>query len=437
MMAGAPVSIATTADELAHGVPMASLIDRALASSGVPGGSPAAPDGRPRILCVDDEALALQSLSRVLRSRYDIVVEGSPRAALTRLASGGPFAVLLTDLKMPEMDGITLLRKAHEIAPGTSRVLLTGHADLPAALDAVNEGNVFRLLTKPTTPDDLGTALDAAVDQHNLVVAEHVLLAQTLRGAVRALLEALSLTDPGAFGRAMRAREWIGHLLQTCEMVGIEVGSPWEIEIAAMLSQLGSVVLPASVVAKRNDGAALTAAEERIVARIPEVGVELLASIPRLEGVREIIALQDRRFDGRAAGIGGRAGATTVGPRGHEIPLGARLLKIALDTDDLESQGIRGMRLLETLRTRLGAYDSELLGVLAEAIRAVPFERAVHHVTVRELRAGMVLALDACTGSGTVLLARGHELTEHSIERLVNHATTETVREPLTVVDTR
>ncbi len=433
-MTSSPTALANAADEHGH-IPMATLIDRALSGSTATGVVTAS-DGRPRILCVDDEALALQSLSRVLRSRYDIVVEPSPRIALKTLAADGPFAVLLTDLKMPEMDGVTLLHQAREIAPGTCRVLLTGHADLPAALDAVNQGNVFRILTKPTTPDDLAAALDAAVDQHNLVVAEQVLLEQTLRGAVRALLEALSLTDPGAFGRAMRARDWIGYLLETCTMVGIDVPAPWQIEVAAMLSQLGSVVLPASVVAKRNDGTTLTPDEERIVARVPEVGVELLAAIPRLDGVREIISLQHRRYDGRSGSPGaGPVGAgVSPGPRGRAIPLGARLLKIALDTDELESRGVRGVALLETLRTRIGAYDEELLAVLAEAIRAVPFERALLHVSLSELRPGMVLAVDACTGEGTLLLAHGHELTSQSIERLANHATTGSVRQPLTVV---
>ncbi len=78
--------------------------------------------------------------------------------------------------------------------------------------------------------------------------------------------------------------------------------------------------------------------------------------------------------------------------------------------------------------------DEELLAVLAEAIRAVPFERALLQLSLPELRPGMVLAVDACIGDGTLLLAHGHHLTAQSIERLTNHATTGTVRQPVTVV---
>lgn len=131
---------------------------------------------RPRILCVDDEPSVLEGLTRILRRQYDIQSAAGGDTALKRIQDDGPFAVVMSDLRMPKVDGISLLGQIRSIAPDTVRILLTGHADVSAAIDAVNQGNIFRFLTKPCPTEVLLQALNASVEQHSLITAERVLL---------------------------------------------------------------------------------------------------------------------------------------------------------------------------------------------------------------------------------------------------------------------
>ncbi len=121
---------------------------------------------RPRILIVDDDELILDALKRQLRSRFDVTTATEGKEAIRLVMSQGPYAVVVSDLRMPGMDGVTLLYLIRQAAPDTVRVLLTGKADLEAATSAINEGNIFRLLNKPCPTGMLLRALEAAVEQY-------------------------------------------------------------------------------------------------------------------------------------------------------------------------------------------------------------------------------------------------------------------------------
>src|SRR5262249_60092556 len=128
-------------------------------------------------------------------------------AGLELIAREEPFAVVVSDMRMPGMDGAAFLTRVREIAPDATRVLLTGQADLDAAIAAVNRANIFRFLTKPCPPDVLASALTDAVNLHRLVTSERVLLQETLLGSVKMLTDVLALANPAAFGRATRAKQ--------------------------------------------------------------------------------------------------------------------------------------------------------------------------------------------------------------------------------------
>jgi C4-dicarboxylate-specific signal transduction histidine kinase len=119
--------------------------------------------GKPRLLLVDDEPHVLEGLALFLRRRFDIVARTSGSAALVALDDEGPFAAVLADLRMPGMDGVELLAEVKRRSPATSRLLLTGHGDLDAAVAAVNEAAVHRFLTKPCPPARLAAALEEAL----------------------------------------------------------------------------------------------------------------------------------------------------------------------------------------------------------------------------------------------------------------------------------
>lgn len=126
---------------------------------------------RPRILIVDDDESLLDALKRQLRSAFDVTTASRGKEAVTLVMSRGPYAVVLADLRMPEMDGVTLLYLLRQAAPETVRILLTGNADLDAAISAVNMGNIFRFLNKPCPSKVLLRALDDAVEQYRINTA--------------------------------------------------------------------------------------------------------------------------------------------------------------------------------------------------------------------------------------------------------------------------
>jgi len=162
---------------------------------------------------------------------------GGPQA-LKLVTGNGPYAVVVSDMRMPEMDGIQLLSRIKAHSPDTVRIILTGNADMDVAVHAINEGNIFRFLNKPCDKEQMAKTLTAALLQYRLVTAERHLLEQTLSGTIQVLTDVLSLVNPAAFSRAERARRYIHHIVTS-----MKLGNPWQYEVAAMMSQLGCVTL--------------------------------------------------------------------------------------------------------------------------------------------------------------------------------------------------
>jgi signal transduction histidine kinase len=136
-----------------------------------------------RILFVDDDPSVLDSLRRSLCRNYDIITARGPMEGLDVLREQGPFAVVVSDLRMPDMDGVTFLKKAKGSNPAIISIMLTGYGDLNTAMAAVNEGHIFRFLSKPCPIPALSNALDAALEQYRLAASEKELLRVTLENA--------------------------------------------------------------------------------------------------------------------------------------------------------------------------------------------------------------------------------------------------------------
>lgn len=125
-----------------------------------------------RVLFVDDEINILHGYRRNLRNYFDVSVASNGREALDIIKSEESFAAVISDYRMPEMDGIEFLHAVREISPDTVRIILTGYADLQIAIDAINEGNIYRFLTKPIPNDKLIISLNDAIEQYRLVTTE-------------------------------------------------------------------------------------------------------------------------------------------------------------------------------------------------------------------------------------------------------------------------
>jgi response regulator RpfG family c-di-GMP phosphodiesterase len=358
-----------------------------------------------KILCVDDDANVLQGYQRGLRKQFHIETALGGKEALEAIASNGPFAVIVSDMRMPGMDGVQLLTTAKQRAPDSVRMMLTGHGDQQTAIEAVNEGNIFRFLTKPCPPETFAKALTAGIAQYRLVTAEKVLLEKTLHGAIKVLTDVLSLTNPTAFGHASRVRRVVQKL---CKQ--LEVDHPWQFEVAAMLSQIGCVTVPPNTLNKIYYGQTLTLDESEMLEAHPSVGRDLVANIPRLEGVAKIIAYQQKGFDG--------SGAPSDSATGQAIPLGARILKVAIDYDTLKWSGLADVEALAELRKRSERYDPDVLA----ALRVVGTEESfdVQEVGAKDLRTYMIVAQDVTTVDGALLVSKGQEVTPALRQRLRN-----------------
>jgi DNA-binding NtrC family response regulator len=129
-----------------------------------------------KILFVDDNAIILSAFQLQLRKRYSISVASSGQLGLNMMKQEGPFAVVISDMRMPRMDGFTFLKKAQEISPDSVLMMLTGNADQKTANDAVNDNNVFRFITKPCQSELLISSIDAALKQSRLIHAKKKLL---------------------------------------------------------------------------------------------------------------------------------------------------------------------------------------------------------------------------------------------------------------------
>lgn len=370
---------------------------------------------RPRVLCVDDEPKVLEGLALTLRRKFDVTTAPGGEQGLTALEQGDPFAVVLSDMRMPGMDGAHFLEKVCEKAPDTVRMLLTGHTDLDSAIAAVNKGRIFRFLTKPCPREDLLDAMGAAAEQHRLITAERVLLEETLSGALKVFSDILSLLNPAAFGRASRIQRLVRQMIP---YLGRE--SAWQLDLSSMLSQIGLVTVPEDIVEKFAGNKRLTSDEQETWDQYPRTGADLIRNIPRLEEIAENVAEQNRRFTSRLASV--------------RLPLGARVLKVVSDYDWLATAGSSGEDALNQMEERTGWYDPEIFAILGKIVRAENHQKQIREVLARDLELGMVVHSEVKSADGMVLVGKGQEITPTLLVRLKSFARFSNIQEPLHVV---
>jgi len=378
---------------------------------------------RDRILFVDDDSNLLASFQRQLRNQFTVDISPDGQRGLESITRQGPYAAIVSDFRMPGMDGVQFLSRAREIAPDSVRMLLTGYADVQTAIEAVNEGNIFRLLTKPCPPETLTRALTAGIKQYQLVTAERELLEKTLSGSIKVLSEVLSLVNPEAFGRAARIARYVRQIAARLGLTEV-----WQFETAAMLSQIGWIILQEETLKKIYQGLELTGEEEQLFKMHPSIGSSLIAKIPRMEKIAEMITYQEKHFDGSGIPIDSR--------QGNQIPLGGRILKVILDFDALQVAENSKEKALDQLKQRSGWYDPGVVAAL-EAVIGLEAKYQVRTVTVEELKENMILAEDVKTLKGLLLISKGQEVSRTLLEGLNKFVFSPGVQEPIRVIVAR
>jgi response regulator RpfG family c-di-GMP phosphodiesterase len=372
-----------------------------------------------RILFVDGELQVLEAIQQSLRKQADIRTATSGAEGLRLLQSAGPFALVIADMRMPSMNGAQFLAKVREQAPDTVRMILSGQSDLAATISAVNEGHIYRFLSKPCPPEQLLAAVQDGLKQYRLVTAEKVLLEQTLSGSVKMLIEILGLISPAASGRAARLQRYVIDLAAV-----LALPSRWQWGLAAYVSQIGCVALPKDLLSKVEAAEPLTEEERRLYDSHPEVAAKLLAAIPRLEEVAAIVASQ--------------AGSLHLAGKPEDISqwdlrsTGEALLRTSCEFDRFTARGATREAAVEALGAlNLGLPPVMLKGLLS--LKVANREVVLRQLRLNELAPGMILDEDVLSAKGVRLVPVGQEVTRTLIVKLLSIANGVGVAEPVRV----
>jgi response regulator RpfG family c-di-GMP phosphodiesterase len=363
----------------------------------------------PKILLVDDEPDVRQALEIRLGRRFEVTtavdgLEGLAKARETK------FEVVLADMSMPKMDGVTLLEILRRETPDCSRVLLTASSDIQIAVEAVNRGSLFRFLTKPWSTDYLLETLVLGSEAYRHRVQERAMLSGTLEPSLQVLVDLLALQRPREFGDAAaiadRARALCAEL---------ELADAWEVGIAASLRSLGILCRPLG-----------TSSTPEEVARI---GHDLLSHIPRLSGVAQILLYQCKNFDG--------SGYPVDDVVEESIPLGARILRVSADVHQMCLDGLRPAQIFKALALRSSWYDPKVVDAAKRCLRTLMTPEvessmgARRVVSLSQLLPGHVLLEDLRTIDGVLLLTAGRRVSVTLFESLRHFAQSVPIQEPL------
>lgn len=355
-----------------------------------------------KILLVDDDSNILDGYRRSLSKEFLMETALGGTQALAAASDKGPYAVVISDMRMPGMDGIQLLSQIKTVSPDTIRVMLTGNADMETAINAINEGSIFRFLNKPCSKEVMAKTITAALVQYRLVTAEKQLLEQTLSGSLQVLTEVLSLVNPAAFSRAERARRYIHHIVYA-----MKLGNPWQYEVAAMLSQLGCVTLAPETIEAVYRGEALSPGEQTQYDGHPSVAYGLLSKIPRLEPIAWMIEQQNRRAP---------AADDSKIP---DMRLGAEILRLVLAYEQLTHKGASRNEAAHTLAMQNKNFSPAFFQTLV-TLDPNAEEGETRKFQIENLTPGMIVQEEVHTLAGTLVVSKGQEVTPTVIFKLKN-----------------
>lgn len=406
---------------------------------------------KPAVLLVDDEESILNSLRRLLRGQpYDVVLASSGAQALEIMAAR-PIDLVMSDARMPGMDGATLLAEVHRLYPTTSRILLTGYADLTTIIKAINDGQIHRYISKPWNDEELQLVLQQCLEHQHLqrlaheqneqlkvlnatlekrVAARTAELQQTadmldlaydeLKRSYVTGTEVFSLLANLRLPRDKQTNRALIELIRVyCTTQSMDEASTRDLTMAAALYNIGKLSWSDSMMIAPSDK--LYSTDRGLYREYPTQSESLLMTLEPMKDAARIIRHHQERWDG--TGFPDHL-------KGEAIPSGSRLLKLAVDFIELQKGLILERHLnsdeaLLYIRKYAGRlYDPQLVEdfVLACAAFLSDVTLGDPHVkvfTTRELEAGMVLARNLNADNGMLLLNAGKVLNLPLVDKLI------------------
>ncbi|OIR17230.1 cyclic di-GMP phosphodiesterase response regulator RpfG [mine drainage metagenome] len=407
------------------------------------------------LLFVDDEPSILSSLKRLFHPCGYRTFTATGGAQGLEIMQRETVDLVISDMRMPEMNGAQFLEQVNERWPDTVRILLTGHAEIGATIDAINRGHIYRYISKPWEDNDLVLSIKHALHVRQLEREKRGLeeltrrqneelkdLNANLEEKVRARTEEVHqtmafleaaheklkqgfITSIRVFSNLIEMREGslAGHSHRVADLsrkiamkIGLKEADIQDVFLAALLHDVGKIGLPDYLLEKPY--ASLTREERDEADKHPAKGQAALMALEQLNGAARLIRSHHERFDGM--GYPDKL-------RGLEIPLGARIIALANEYDAAQIGTLLSRRLKQSdavlfiQEGRGGRYDPAVvdafMSVMKEAgktERPVP-ESALH---LEQLRPGMQLSRDLMSKHGDLLLSKDHQLDTSLIEQI-------------------
>lgn len=413
------------------------------------------------VLLVDDERNILNSLTRVFRKDGYNILTAEGGAEGLELIRANKVSIVISDHRMPVMEGVEFLSRVKEASPETIRFMLTGYADIKAVMSAINKGEVYRYITKPWNDDELRSAVREALEHYNLT-AENRRLTELIKGQnaqlvdlnknleskveqktrkikenffafVKIFSNLMELFDQNAGGHSKR----VGAMSRAMVLkMQFDEADADLIETAALLHNIGLIGIPRDLLERDEDS--LNEDEKALLRHNPALSQDLLSHIDTLKQAGIIIRGQMERFDGRGY---------PDGLKKEELHIGSRILAVCKSYDTLKN-GRRKLPLAEIvkwLKDESGTrFDPEVvdefIGLLAEwredEISGMsPDQRAAYErISLKDMRSGMVLAGPIVTNKGRLLVTKGTVLTEVLIDKVLKFHQLDPVVEHIYVV---
>lgn len=409
------------------------------------------------LLFVDDEPGILSALRRLFRPQgYRILIAEGGAAGLDILAKE-PVDLVISDMRMPEMDGATFLKQVRQRWPKVTRILLTGYADITSTVAAINEGEIYRYIAKPWDDNEIVLIVREALERRRLE-EENRRLSELTRRQNEELKELNAGLEQKVAERTAEVRAALGELKKTylatvqvfaglvelragqaggqlgghgrrvadharglAKRLGLGDGDVQTVMLAGLLHDIGKIGLPDGLLGKPFN--TLTPDQRAQVMKHPTVGQNLLMSIEKLRDCALLVRHHHELYDG--SGYPDHLTAMA-------IPIGSRILAVANDYDALQAGTLvqRPLRADEALTflidNRGKRYDPQVVDCFAQLL-AESGKKTATELPVRalHLQPGMVLSRELNHSDGYLLLARGSALTKEIIAQLVKLESTE------------